>query len=142
MSAGRAELVAAHVDLLRSCVRHVPGAGTLLAPSVLQELVGLVTFVETELGKGSKRTTPRVEALQRVLDEGLRVAAMTRARIPLAELIFGEDMDTTTAAELLGMKIDTLRFRIRTGGIRATKVNGRHRIPWDAIVEYQQKEAA
>ncbi|MGV0159890.1 helix-turn-helix domain-containing protein [Mycobacterium colombiense] len=139
IGASRGE-VARHVEDLSEHIRALPGVGAVVSAEALREMLGVVNFVAS-LGGRTRRLSARMEALRAVLEASCRVDATKFAGLALSDLRFEQEFDTETAAELLGLREDTLRKYLRAGRVQGRIVNGRWLIPLSAITECQAKAA-
>jgi excisionase family DNA binding protein len=142
---GRGDDVDRHVEQLRREIRHVLGLNFLSHDAVC-ELTAMVTLLEVEFSSRSKRLTARAEAFRRVLTECQTVGradATSDTTAALGILRSEHDVDLQTAAELLGVKRDTLRKALREKRIDGRMENYRWRVPVSAIDnEIARKEIA
>jgi excisionase family DNA binding protein len=138
MSAGRAELIAAHVAALRREVVPVPAVGAILTAPALTLVSGLVAGIEELLGRDrSLQITPQVEALRTVVEEARRAGTILSAPEAATDLALTHEVDLALGAKLMNVKPDTLRDRLRDGRFPGRKVSGGHwRVPLSAVEAY------
>lgn len=138
----RAEQVAGYVAELRPHVSHALGL-TVLSAQARDELAAFIVLMQTEIAGRSRNISALLEAYYHVLSAGGRADATTDPPAALGILGSDQQVDLRDAAELLGVKEDTLRKRLREKRIEGAVVNGRWRIPVSAIDnELSRKETA
>jgi hypothetical protein len=132
----RAEMVRRYVQFFRAQVRWVAGVA-VIGPAVVSKVLSLITFLE-ETASRDQAISAELEALRIIFGYA---GVTTDASKALGALVFEQDVDTKTAAELLNMEGPPLRKALRAGRIVGRKVNGKWRVAMSEIEEHRRKAA-
>jgi hypothetical protein len=139
--AARADLVDVYVREFRDQIQNF-GDVTVVSAAVVAELTAFVTLLEAEVAGRSRRIGARLEALRQALqDNTSRGHATNHCAETVAALRFHHEVDSHTAARLIGMKPDTLRKALREDRIPGRRLNGRWLVSLAAINGLQKAVA-